>query len=122
MCGGHFYIIQTTAVGGQRLSPRDLEKQLQWIVDDAKMEEPSELERLLPVMTSADRSMWAQFREQYMGEGVSRASLEAIERAVFVLVFDDAAPTHPKDCISTEDAVAHLALHGSGCNRCAKDQ
>jgi hypothetical protein len=37
---------------------------------------------LLPVMTAADRSAWAQFREQYMGEGVTRASLEAIERAV----------------------------------------
>ncbi len=36
----------------------------------------------LPVMTAGDRSAWANFRETYLGEGVSRASLEAIERAV----------------------------------------
>jgi carnitine O-palmitoyltransferase 1 len=117
MCGGHFYIFQTTGANGERLNPRDIEKQLQWIVDDSKLDDPNEIERKLPVMTAADRSMWAQFREQYLGEGVSRASLEAIERAAFVLVFDDSSPTHPKDCIKEEDQIAHAAIHGNGFNR-----
>ena len=33
-------------------------------------------------MTAANRDVWAAFREEHMGEGVTRASLEAIERSV----------------------------------------
>jgi hypothetical protein len=47
----------------------------------------------LPVMTAADRTLWAQFREEYLGEGVSRASLEAIERAVSLLAQSRLLPT-----------------------------
>jgi hypothetical protein len=45
MCGGHFYIFQCTGPNGERLRPVDLERQLQWIVDDSKLDEPSEVER-----------------------------------------------------------------------------
>jgi hypothetical protein len=41
---GHFYIFQATGLGGQKLSCRDIEKQLTWIIDDSKMEEASEIE------------------------------------------------------------------------------
>ena len=109
---GHFYIFQPVGLKGERLTARDLEKQFQWIIDDSKMDEPCELASRLPVMTAADRSMWAQFREQYMGEGVTRASLEAIERASFLVVFDESSPNHPKDSIAEEDEAAH------GTNRC----
>jgi hypothetical protein len=37
-------------------------------------------------MTAANRNVWAAFREEYMGEGVTRASLEAIERSVRVCI------------------------------------
>lgn len=57
-------------------------RQLDFIVKDAEAHESSYAEANLAAMTAANRTTWARFRQEHMGEGVTRASLEAIERAV----------------------------------------
>ena len=57
-------------------------RQLQWIMQDAEKNLPSHEEAQIATMTSANRNEWADFRDTYMADGVTRASLEAIERAV----------------------------------------
>jgi len=51
-------------------------------MQDAEKNLPSHEEAQIATMTSANRNEWADFRDTYMADGVTRASLEAIERAV----------------------------------------
>lgn len=40
-------------------------------------------------MTAGVRTHWAHVRDKYFCRGVNRASLDAIEKAAFVVVLDD---------------------------------
>lgn len=46
-------------------------------------------EEHLAALTAGERTLWAEARETYFRGGVNRTSLEAIEKAAFVLVLDD---------------------------------
>lgn len=46
-------------------------------------------EEHLAALTAGERTIWAETRETHFSTGVNRSSLEAIERAAFVLVLDD---------------------------------
>lgn len=50
---------------------------------------PNYGEEHLAALTAAERTVWAEAREKYFHSGTNRASLEAIEKAAFVLVLDD---------------------------------
>jgi carnitine O-palmitoyltransferase 1 len=54
-----------------------------------------------------DRSRWASIRENGFGDGVNRRSLEIIEKAMFMLVLDERAPTEWNERGS-------ILLHGKG--------
>ncbi|EDQ85096.1 uncharacterized protein MONBRDRAFT_34403 [Monosiga brevicollis MX1] len=119
-CKGRFYVVNCFDVKGVRLSPRDLEKQFDYILEDADhdADKPTFAEHHLPAMTASDRTTWANFRSDHMGEGVTRASLEAIERAVIFVVLDDSSPENPdmKDWAEGHPLAKSL-LHGNGYNR-----
>lgn len=61
--------------------------QLNEIIQDTTP--PSAGEEHLAALTAADRTTWAETREKYFHTGVNRSSLEAIEKAAFVLILDD---------------------------------
>ena len=50
---------------------------------------PSFGEEHLAALTAADRTTWTETREKYFHTGANRTSLEAIEKAAFVLILDD---------------------------------
>ena len=50
---------------------------------------PAYGEEHLAALTAGERAQWAEARETYFRAGVNRSSLEAIERAAFVLDLDD---------------------------------
>eukprot|EP00051_Salpingoeca_urceolata_P031694 m.12581 g.12581 ORF g.12581 m.12581 type:complete len:802 (+) comp4301_c0_seq1:209-2614(+) len=118
LCNGHFYIFKFRDINGHRLSRRDIEEQLNWIVQDAAEAPESPVEAQLPAMTAASRTEWASFRNEYLSRGINRASLEAVERAAFLVVLDDAEPEHPGNHgLDEEDELCKLLIHGSGVNR-----
>lgn len=51
--------------------------------------EPAYGEEHLAALTAGERTLWAEARETYFRGGVNRSSLEAIEKAAFVLALDD---------------------------------
>lgn len=61
--------------------------QLDQIIKDATL--PDFGEEHLAALTAGERTLWAEAREKYFSTGVNRVSLEAIERAAFVLILDE---------------------------------
>uniref|UniRef100_A0A3Q3QJU0 carnitine O-palmitoyltransferase n=1 Tax=Monopterus albus TaxID=43700 RepID=A0A3Q3QJU0_MONAL len=72
---------------GRRLSPREIEYQIQRILDDPSPPQPGEDK--LGALTAGDRIPWSQVRKQYFNYGVNKKSLDAIERAAFFVSLDD---------------------------------
>lgn len=119
LCKGHFYVVQTVGPKGEVLTPRDFEKQFQRIVDDAgKGAAPTYCEEHLPAMTAANRDAWADFRDRFMSSGVTRASLEAIERSAFFVTLSDESPDVPahEHQIEQPNKQALALIHGTGSN------
>ncbi|CAL1535502.1 unnamed protein product [Lymnaea stagnalis] len=87
---GLLYKLDITDYYGRLVSPCDLERQLEWIQADAdtKYSEIPEAERLIPVLTSIDRTTWARTRSQYFSLGVNKESLDVVESAIMYLVLD----------------------------------
>jgi len=50
---------------------------------------PAEGEEHLAALTAGERTLWSEARQTYFRTGVNRYSLEAIEKAAFVLILDD---------------------------------
>lgn len=61
--------------------------QLDEIIRDATP--PAFGEEHLAALTAGERKLWAEARQTYFRSGVNRYSLEAIERAAFILILDD---------------------------------
>ena len=64
-----------------------LNRQLDEIVRDTT--EPDFGEEHLAALTAGERTSWANTRETYFSTGINRTSLDAIEKAAFVLILDD---------------------------------
>lgn len=64
-----------------------LNRQLDEIVRDTTT--PDFGEEHLAALTAGERTSWANTRETYFSTGINRISLDAIERAAFVLILDD---------------------------------
>jgi carnitine O-palmitoyltransferase 1, liver isoform len=61
--------------------------QLDEIIRDSTL--PAYGEEHLAALTAGERTLWAEARQTYFSTGVNRSSLEAIEKAAFVLILDD---------------------------------
>ena len=64
----------------------------------------------LAAMTAATRTIWAEVREDNFSEGINKASLDEIEKSLFLVVLDTNAPTSWRERGS-------LIMHGNGGNR-----
>jgi carnitine O-acetyltransferase len=102
--GGRFFALDVLDARGRTCSVASIERALGQIVDDAPRARPSP-----GALTSDRRRTWAGVREHRVLGG---ELLDAVERAILVLVLDDGSPAAP----STADA-ARLFLHGDGRNR-----
>ncbi|XP_062973116.1 carnitine O-palmitoyltransferase 1, liver isoform isoform X2 [Elgaria multicarinata webbii] len=96
---------------GRQLKPREIEQQMQWILD-AKSE-PQPGEEKLAALTAGDRVPWAKARQTYFARGKNKQSLDAIEKAAFFVTLDDTAQGYrEEDPVTSMDAYSKALLHG----------
>ncbi|XP_058518694.1 carnitine O-palmitoyltransferase 1, liver isoform [Ochotona princeps] len=96
---------------GRLLKPRELEQQMQRILDDSS--EPQAGEAKLAALTAADRVPWAKCRQAYFGRGKNKQSLDAIEKAAFFVTLDETEQGYRKEePEASMDSYAKSLLHG----------
>ncbi|XP_036408248.1 carnitine O-palmitoyltransferase 1, liver isoform-like [Megalops cyprinoides] len=96
---------------GRLLSAREIEFQIQRILDDPSL--PSQGEEKLGALTAGDREPWAWMRKQFFSSGVNKRSLDCIEKAAFfVTLDDDEQGMMGDDPAGNLDAYAKSLLHG----------
>uniref|UniRef100_A0A671YAK7 carnitine O-palmitoyltransferase n=1 Tax=Sparus aurata TaxID=8175 RepID=A0A671YAK7_SPAAU len=96
---------------GRLLSPREIEFQIQRILDDPAP--PAKGEAKLGALTAGDRIPWAKARAEYFSSGVNKRSLDCIEKAAFfVTLDDDEQGMMGDDPAASLDCYAKSLLHG----------
>ncbi|OXB59700.1 hypothetical protein ASZ78_012621, partial [Callipepla squamata] len=96
---------------GRLLKPREIEQQIQRILDDDS--EPQAGEEKLAALTAGDRVPWAKARQAYFSRGKNKQSLDAIEKAAFFVALDDDEQGYGKeDPMRSLDAYAKSLIHG----------
>ncbi|XP_059141447.1 carnitine O-palmitoyltransferase 1, liver isoform-like [Physella acuta] len=105
---GLLYKLEVTDPLGRLASPCYLEQQFENIVADADSKYSSipEVERMVPVLTSMDRTAWAKTRKEFFCRGVNRETLHWVESSILYVVLD----TNSFPDLSSR--AAHL-LHGT---------
>ncbi|GJQ68704.1 hypothetical protein Trydic_g17240 [Trypoxylus dichotomus] len=97
------------------LNPREMQEQIQQILDDTSVPQPGEKE--LAALTAGNRTEWAKIRRCFFNKGVNKTSLDTIEKAAFFLSLDDEPylyePKHPEKL----DRYGKILLHGKGYDR-----
>lgn len=71
-----------TYYNSQMLNPKELEMQIQKILDDESV--ASKGEKYLAALTAGDRIPWAQARKKFFSKGINKTSLAAIEKVRFL--------------------------------------
>ncbi|GAB0190119.1 carnitine O-palmitoyltransferase 1, liver [Grus japonensis] len=96
---------------GRLLKPREIEQQMQRILDDDS--EPQAGEQKLAALTAGDRVPWAKARQAYFSRGKNKQSLDAVEKAAFFVTLDDVEQGYRKeDPVRSLDAYAKSLIHG----------
>ncbi|XP_078113667.1 carnitine O-palmitoyltransferase 1, liver isoform isoform X1 [Sander vitreus] len=96
---------------GRLLLPREIEQQMQRILDDQS--EPLPGEEKLAALTAGERTPWAKARETYFARGKNKQSLDAIEKAAFCVTLDDTEQRYEADNpVKSLDSYAKSLLHG----------
>uniref|UniRef100_A0A8B9R636 carnitine O-palmitoyltransferase n=1 Tax=Astyanax mexicanus TaxID=7994 RepID=A0A8B9R636_ASTMX len=96
---------------GRMLSPREIEYQIQRILDDPSPPAPGE--EKLGAFTAGDRIPWAKARKEFFSSGVNKRSLDCIEKAAFfVTLDDDEQGMMGDDPAANVDRYAKSLLHG----------
>uniref|UniRef100_A0A8C5L6C7 Carnitine O-palmitoyltransferase 1, muscle isoform n=1 Tax=Jaculus jaculus TaxID=51337 RepID=A0A8C5L6C7_JACJA len=96
---------------GRLLRPRELEQQMQRILDDPSEPQPGEAR--LAALTAADRVPWAKCRQTYFARGKNKQSLDAIEKAAFFVTLDETEQGYRReDPVESLDSYAKSLLHG----------
>ncbi|XP_039665264.1 carnitine O-palmitoyltransferase 1, liver isoform isoform X2 [Perca fluviatilis] len=96
---------------GRLLLPREIEQQMQRILDDQS--EPLPGEEKLAALTAGERTPWAKARETYFARGKNKQSLDAIEKAAFCVTLDDTEQCYDADNpVKSLDSYAKSLLHG----------
>jgi hypothetical protein len=92
-----------------------LQLAFQEILDSELKSAPGEQQ--LAALTAGERTHWAQTRRKFFSTGINRTSLQAIERAAFVVCLDEEHVSYdPKDS-SKLDRWAESLLHGRAYDR-----
>ncbi|XP_069621599.1 carnitine O-palmitoyltransferase 1, muscle isoform [Ranitomeya imitator] len=97
------------------LSPRQLQTQIQRILDDPSPPQPGE--EKLAALTAGDRAPWARARAQFFTHGVNRVSLSSIERGVFFVSLDSEEGGFQESDKNSLSVYAKSLLHGNCYNR-----
>ncbi|KAI6196786.1 Acyltransferase ChoActase COT CPT domain containing protein [Aphelenchoides besseyi] len=100
--------------GKRLLEPPELQLAFQEILDSELLPAPGE-ERLA-ALTAGERTHWALTRRKFFGSGVNKTSLQAIERAAFVVSLDDENVSYDPEDRSKLDRWAESLLHGNAHN------
>ncbi|TEA11765.1 hypothetical protein DBR06_SOUSAS6910261 [Sousa chinensis] len=96
---------------GRLLKPREIEQQMQRILDDPS--EPQAGEAKLAALTAGDRFPWARCRQAYFGHGKNKQSLDAVEKAAFFVTLDETEQGYrEEDPVTSMDSYAKSLLHG----------
>ncbi|NXH98227.1 CPT1A palmitoyltransferase, partial [Pachycephala philippinensis] len=96
---------------GRLLRPREIEQQIQRILEDDS--EPQPGEEKLAALTAGDRVPWAKARQAYFSRGKNKQSLDAVEKAAFFVTLDDIEQGYRKeDPVRSLDAYAKSLIHG----------
>ncbi|NXU42414.1 CPT1A palmitoyltransferase, partial [Drymodes brunneopygia] len=96
---------------GRLLRPREIEQQIQRILDDDSKPQPGE--EKLAALTAGDRVPWAKARQAYFSRGKNKQSLDAVEKAAFFVTLDDFEQGYKKeDPVRSLDAYAKSLIHG----------
>lgn len=96
---------------GRLLSPREIQHQIQKILDDPTTPVPGE--EKLGALTAGNRVPWARARKQYFSSGVNKRSLDCIEKAAFFVTLDDEEEgMKGDDPAGNLDRYAKSVLHG----------
>ncbi|CAM5149536.1 carnitine O-palmitoyltransferase 1, liver isoform isoform X1 [Chelonia mydas] len=97
---------------GRLLKPREIEQQMQRILEDRS--EPQAGEEKLAALTAGDRVPWAKARQAYFGRGKNKQSLDAVEKAAFFVTLDETEQGYrEEDPMTSMDTYAKSLLHGS---------
>eukprot|EP00128_Syssomonas_multiformis_P014332 Colp12_sorted_trinity150504_noHs@14456 len=108
---GVFYKLDMYQQNGTPYTQADLEEAFDEILRDSSARSmEGDLASKIPAFTADNRTTWWQLRNKHFASGLNKASLNAIESAMFVVVLDEASPNSP-----TEQG--RLSLHGTGYNR-----
>ncbi|XP_063782694.1 carnitine O-palmitoyltransferase 1, muscle isoform [Pseudophryne corroboree] len=97
------------------LSPRQLQLQIQRILDDTSPAQPGE--EKLAALTAGDRVSWAKARANFFSHGANRVSLSSIERGVFFVSLDAEAGGYHEGDKNSLSVYAKSLLHGNCYNR-----
>jgi len=100
---------------GKLLLPIQIETMLQQILDDPSP--PSPGEEHLAALTAADRIPWAKARQEYFKKGINKTSLDAIEKAAFMVVLDEEPQDFDMNDPTKFDRFGCSMLHGKGHDR-----
>ncbi|XP_074950491.1 carnitine O-palmitoyltransferase 1, liver isoform isoform X2 [Phalacrocorax aristotelis] len=96
---------------GRLLKPREIEQQMQRILDDDS--EPQAGEEKLAALTAGDRVPWAKARQAYFSRGKNKQSLDAVEKAAFFVTLDDIEQGYRKeDPVGSLDTYGKSLMHG----------
>uniref|UniRef100_A0A8C4EBK5 carnitine O-palmitoyltransferase n=1 Tax=Dicentrarchus labrax TaxID=13489 RepID=A0A8C4EBK5_DICLA len=96
---------------GRLLLPREIEQQMERILADQS--EPLPGEERLAALTAGERTPWASARETYFSRGKNKQSLDAIEKAAFVVTLDDTEQCYDSNNpVKSLDRYAKSLLHG----------
>ncbi|XP_030649776.1 carnitine O-palmitoyltransferase 1, liver isoform [Chanos chanos] len=96
---------------GRLLSPREIQFQIQRILDDPSPPQPGE--EKLGALTAGNRVPWAHVRKQHFSSGVNKRSLDCIEKAAFFVTLDDEEEgMMGEDPAGNLDRYAKSILHG----------
>ncbi|XP_075229002.1 carnitine O-palmitoyltransferase whd isoform X2 [Lycorma delicatula] len=97
------------------LTPPELEIQMQHILDDKSL--PATGEEQLAALTAGERTAWANSRQEFFFKGINRQSLDAVEKAAFVVTLDDVPYEFDEVDPDKLDRYGRILLHGKGYDR-----
>lgn len=96
---------------GRMLTPREIEQQIQRILDDKSSPAPGE--EKLAALTAGDRIPWAQARKEFFSSGLNKRSLDCVEKAAFFVTLEDEEQgMMGDDPAASMDRYAKSLLHG----------
>lgn len=101
--------------GKRLLEPPELQLAFQEILDSELKPVPGE--EHLAALTAGERTHWALTRRKFFGTGINKTSLQAIERAAFVVCLDDEHVSYDPNDSTKLDRWAESLLHGNGHDR-----